>query len=49
MPWPTMDQDLLEYVSSQITLDAIVNTEIYSRWPDEPCTAGNRAFRPCRR
>ena len=35
MPWPTMDRDLLEYVSSQITLGVIVNAEMNSRWPDE--------------
>lgn len=49
MPWPTMLQDLFEYVSSQMTFDAIMKAEMKRRWPDDPRAAGNRAFRRCRR
>ena len=49
IPWPTIDHDLFEYVSSQITLDAIMNADINRRWPEDPRAAGNRAFRRCKR
>jgi hypothetical protein len=42
MPWPTMDQDLFEYMSSQMTLDAIMNADRKRRWPNEPRAAGKQ-------
>jgi hypothetical protein len=44
-----MHQDLLEYVSSQIILEASIKAEINRRWPEEPLAAGKRAFRRWRR
>lgn len=44
-----MHQDLLEYVSSQMTLEAIMKAEMKSRWPEEPRAAGKRSFRRERR
>lgn len=49
MPWPTIDHDLFEYVSSQMTLLAIMNALMKRRWPEEPRAAGKRAFRRCSR
>lgn len=49
MPWPTMDQDLFEYVSSQMTFDASMKAEIKRRCPDEPLAAGKRDLRRRRR
>ena len=49
MPWPTIDQDLLEQLSSQITLEAIMNAEMKRRWPDEPRAVGNLALSRWRR
>jgi len=44
IPCPTTVQLLLEYVSSQTTLLAIMNAEINNRCPEEPLAAGNRAL-----
>jgi hypothetical protein len=44
-----MHQDLLEYVSSQMTFDAIMKAEMNSRWPLEPRAAGKRSFNLARR
>jgi hypothetical protein len=44
-----MDQDLLEYVSSQITFDASMNAETNKRCPDDPRAVGKRAFSRWRR
>jgi hypothetical protein len=45
----TIDHDWFEYVSSQMTLDAIMKALMNSRWPDDPRAAGNRVFSRCRR
>jgi hypothetical protein len=37
-------QDLFEYVSSHITLEAIMKAEMERRWPEEPPAVGKRAF-----
>ena len=44
MPWPTTRQDLFEYVSSHMTLEAMIKAEIKRRSPDEPRAAGKRPF-----
>lgn len=44
-----MPQDWFEYVSSQMTLDEIMNAETNRRCPDEPRAAGNLAFKRWRR
>jgi hypothetical protein len=36
MPCATMLHDLFEYVSLQMTFEAIMNPKMKSRWPDEP-------------
>jgi hypothetical protein len=46
---PTIHHDWFEYVSSQITLEAIIKAEMNRRCPDEPRAAGKRVFRRCRR
>ena len=45
MPWPTTAHDLFEYVSSQTTLDAIMNADKKSLCPEEPRAAGKRVLR----
>jgi hypothetical protein len=49
MPWLTMHQDLLEYVLSQIILEASTKAEINRWWLEEPLVAGKRASRHWRR
>jgi putative component of toxin-antitoxin plasmid stabilization module len=44
-----MDQDLLLYVSSQMTCDAIMKVEMNNRWPKEPRAVGKSALRHWRR
>jgi hypothetical protein len=44
-----MDHDLLEYVSSQITLEASMKAETNSRCPEDPRAVGNRALSRCKR
>jgi hypothetical protein len=41
-----MTQDWFEYVSSQMTFDAIMRAEMKSRWPDEP-QERDRVFNCC--
>lgn len=40
MPWPTMNQALFGYVSSQMTLEIVMNAVMNIRWFDEPHAAG---------
>jgi hypothetical protein len=53
-PWGTLKRfcltihhDLLEYVSSQMTFEAIMKAEIKRRWPLDPRAAGDRSFSSC--
>jgi len=49
IPCPTILHDLFEYILSQITFEAIMNTEMNNLWPEEPQAMGNHAFRCCSR
>jgi hypothetical protein len=42
-----IDGGVFEYVSSQMTFDAIVKAEMSSRRPEEPRAIGKRACRRC--
>ena len=41
---PTMHQDLLGYISSHMTLEAIINVEMKRWWPEEPPAAINHVL-----
>ena len=48
-PLHEIDHVWFEYVSSQMTLDAIKHALMNRRWPDDPQAPGKRVFSRCRR